>query len=254
MTFRPAFYLKIGFQKAFKPIAKILNYGPNVDVFGTDILLQNFFGTLLKIGFKPSHIVDIGAHKGDWTRNAFNFFPDSNFTLFEPQMNLAVMMSDLLKNDKIKLNPFGVGKKQGNFKFTIASREDSCSFAYSESQAKSMGLKQVEIEVVTLNDFLPTTGLPIPDIIKIDAEGLDLEVLEGSSNFFGKTEIFMVEVAVACNSLNNTFLAVINFMDKNGYKLFDVTDINRPFEIKILWLMELVFIRKNGIIDSKKFD
>jgi hypothetical protein len=31
---------------------------------------------------------------------------------------------------------------------------------------------------------------------KIDAEGLDLEVLKGASNYFGKTEIFMVEAGV----------------------------------------------------------
>jgi hypothetical protein len=41
---------------------------------------------------------------------------------------------------------------------------------------------------------------------KIDAEGLDLEVLKGASNYFGKTEIFMVEAGVLSQNLIIAFL------------------------------------------------
>jgi len=34
------------------------------------------------------------------------------------------------------------------------------------------------------------------DIIKIDTEGLDLNVLKGGNKYFGKTEIFMVGAGV----------------------------------------------------------
>jgi hypothetical protein len=35
-----------------------------------------------------------------------------------------------------------------------------------------------------------------------------------------------------------------------GYRLFDISDLNRPFQPRVLWLVELVFIKNNGIIDS----
>ena len=89
-----------------------------------------------------------------------------------------------------------------------------------------------------------------PDMVKIDAEGLDLEVLEGCSELFGKTEIFLVEVGVVNRKIENSLLKVVEFMDEKGYRVFDITDMNRPFSQKILWLMEVVFVKKGGKLDA----
>jgi len=43
---------------------------------------------------------------------------------------------------------------------------------------------------------------------------------------------------------------VINTMDSYRYKLFDITDLNRPFSNKVLWLVELAFVLKNGTLDK----
>ena len=63
----------------------------------------------------------------------------------------------------------------------------------------------------------------------------------------------MVEAGVVNKMFENSFLNIINFMDEKGYRLYEITDLNRPFEPKVLWLVELVFVLKNGYIDSKKF-
>jgi hypothetical protein len=39
-------------------------------------------------------------------------------------------------------------------------------------------------------------------------------------------------------------------MDSKGYRVFEITDINRPFSNRVLWLVELAFIRKNGYFDN----
>ena len=62
----------------------------------------------------------------------------------------------------------------------------------------------------------------------------------------------MVEAAVVAKVIENSFLRVIEFLDQRGYRLFDITDLNRPFEPRVLWLTELVFIRKGGMIDEMK--
>jgi len=215
-------------------------------------LLLNFYKTLKQFGFNPNHIVDIGANHGTWTRLALRYFPDAYYTLVEPQGWLKNSMLDLLENNKkIHFHPVGAGEKKGSFNFTIADRDDSCSFRYTKEEAEKEGFKQIEIPVVTLNDLFSDSDLPVPDIIKIDAEGLDIEVLKGASNFFGKTEIFMVEAGVVNKTFSNSFLKLINFMDENNYRLFEITDLNRPFTPNVLWLVELVFVKKNGFIDSK---
>jgi len=225
---------------------------PSLNSSSKDYLLFNFYDTLKKMGFTPLHIVDVGANHGTWTREAFRYFPEAYYTLLEPQHWLKKSFQDILDtNSRVQFYPVGAGEKEGSFQFTIVDRDDSCSFRYTQEEAKAAGFDQIEIPVVTLNSLLSNSDLPVPDIIKIDAEGLDIAVLKGASNFFGKTEIFMVEAGVVNKSFDNSFLKLINFMDENNYRLFDITDINRPFRTQVLWLVELVFVKKNGFIDSQ---
>ena len=241
----------------FNPFASKLGFIANkeaVDINQKNNLLNNFYTILHRIGFKPKHIVDIGANHGTWTKEALNHFPDAYYTLLEPQYWMKESIDDLLKsNPKITFHGVGAGAKEGSFKFTIVDRDDSCSFRYTETEARAQGYKQIEIPVVTLNNLLIKSELPFPDLIKIDAEGLDIEVLQGANSFFGKTEIFMVEAGVVNKEFDNSFLKLITFMDNNGYRLFEITDLNRPFPLSVLWLVELVFIKKGGFVDSYKF-
>jgi FkbM family methyltransferase len=225
---------------------------PEVNTNSKDYLLFNFYDTLKKMGFKPLHIVDVGANHGTWTREALNYFPEAYYTLLEPQNWLKKSFQDILDtNSKVQFYPVGAGEKEGSFQFTIVDRDDSCTFRYSQEEAKAAGFEQIEIPVVTLNGLLANSELPVPDIIKIDAEGLDIAVLKGASNYLGKTEIFMVEAGVVNKLFDNSFLKLINFMDEKNYRLFEITDINRPFQLQVLWLVELVFVKKNGFIDSQ---
>src|SRR4051794_33082463 len=189
--------------KLFQPLAYKLGY-PAKD---SNSLLHLFFTNLKSFGFNPVHIVDIGANHGVWTRVSLKHFPNAYYTLLEPQYWLKSSIEDLLTTNK-KINFYGVGAgaAAGSFKFTIHDRDDSCSFKYTEEEAHQRGFKQIDLKVMTLNELLANNKLSAPDIIKTDAEGWDIEVLKGASDFFGKTEIFMVEASIFCKSYNNTFL------------------------------------------------
>lgn len=242
--------LKRGFE-----IKKVSTQSPLSNANSKDFLLHNFYSILTQFQFYPKHIVDVGANHGTWTRETLRYFPDAHYTLIEPQEWLKPSFQDLLdSNSKITYYPVGAGSENGSFKFTIVDRDDSCSFRYTEEEAKENGFKQVDIPIITLNDLVKTNNLSIPDIVKIDAEGLDIEVLKGASDLFGKTEIFMVEAGVVIKEFENSFLKMITFMEERGYRLFEITDLNRPFQLKVLWLVELVFVKKGGIIDSHTID
>jgi FkbM family methyltransferase len=242
--------IKKKLKRVLHPLIIRLGYKENIKEAG---LLENFFSLLSEIGFVPNHIIDVGANHGGWTRTALNYFPNAQYSLLEPQQWLESYVKDLLEtNSKIRFFPCGAGSESGSLKFTITSRDDSSNFLISSVDANNAGYEQIDVEVVTLNELVSKHNLPQPDIIKIDAEGFDLKVLEGADNFFGKTEIFMVEAAVVAKVIENSFLKVVEFMNLRGYKLFDITDMNRPFEPRVLWLTELVFIRKGGTIDTRK--
>jgi FkbM family methyltransferase len=214
-------------------------------------LLENFYKLLKSVNFIPKHIVDVGANHGSWTREALKYFPEAYYTLLDPQSQLKSSIKDILEvNDRVTFYPVGAGNITGALKFTLVDRDDSCTFILTEDEAKNSGYQQVEVQVVQLNQFLPTVSKIYPDIIKIDAEGFDLEVLEGATNYFGITEIFMVEAGVMAKNIKNSAVAVIQFMDEKGYKLLDITDMNRTIKYNALWLVELVFVKKDGRIDN----
>jgi FkbM family methyltransferase len=204
---------------------------------------RNWFFTAIKgLGFRPKHIIDVGAHKGSWTRTAFSFFPEAQYTLLEPQDHLKAHVQDLLdRGCKIKWINAGAADKSGELPFTISYRDDSSSFAPTKINA---GSPQVTVPVTTLNEVVSTSNAPLPEMVKIDAEGFDIKVLAGASELLGKTDIFLVEAAVWCPERENTVAEVVRWMDNAGYSLADVTDMNRSPKFGVLWLCELAFLRK----------
>jgi FkbM family methyltransferase len=207
--------------------------------------LDPFFALVKGLGFEPKYILDIGANRGTWTREALRFFPDAHYTLVEPQDYLKAHIKDLVEGgSKIQWINAGASDHSGTMTFTISHRDDSSTFALTEEQARAEGLQQRAIGVMTLNEIAAAAG-HLPDMVKIDAEGLDLRVLAGASDLLGKTDVFLVEAVVcACDrDYENTAAEVVKFMASAGYRLVDITDLNRSPKHNVLWLCELAFLR-----------
>jgi FkbM family methyltransferase len=206
-----------------------------------------FFECLARIGFKPNHIVDVGANRGGWTRTALRYFPDARYSLFEPQANLLAD-SDLRANPNVRIYNAGAGPTSGTMRISVHERDDSWSFALSEQEAGALGRRQIEMPVVALDEFLPKQGLPSPQMLKIDAEGWDLEVLQGAEATVATSEVVLLEAAVMSKIFRNTFHAVVEAMARRDFVLFDITDLNRTQKHGALWLVEVAFVRRGGTL------
>ncbi|MCX6963473.1 MAG: FkbM family methyltransferase [Verrucomicrobia bacterium] len=211
-------------------------------------LQAQFFQCIKNLGFDPKHIVDVGANRGTWTRNALQYFPDAYYSLFEPQAYLSASFTDLLKNPKIKFHAKGVGASSGMMDLTTSDRDDSFSFSFTAEQAKAFGVRQVKAPVVTLDEFLPTLGLPRPELVKIDAEGWDLEVLKGAESTIANAEVVLMEAAVMNKFFKNTMADVVREMSERGFVVFDITDLNRTQKHNALWLAEIAFAKKQSAL------
>lgn len=206
--------------------------------------IDSFFALLKQFGFAPKHIVDVGANHGNWTRSAIKYFPDALYTLVEPQDYLKVHITDLLESGyRIQWLNVGASDKSGTLPFLLSVRDDSSTFALTDEQARNTELRQITIEVKTLNEI--TSAMPPPEIVKIDAEGFDLKVLLGASDLLGKTDIFLIE-AMFCCPYENSVAAVVSFMADAEYRLIDITDLTRSPKYGVLWLCELAFLRNDS--------
>ena len=242
--------IKLFLKKYFPAILRLINT-INKD-HDKNKLLSNFYNILIHQKYEPKVIYDVGANKGTWTEHCIAYFPKANYVLFEPQPFLKQNIEAVLgKFENVKLFSVGVGNQTGNLLFTYHERDDSCTFSMSEFEARLLGYKQVETPIITLDSFINENHLEKPDIIKIDAEGLDIDVLDGARDTLASNvEIVLVEVGVMNKNIKNNALNVLNYMENLGFILFDITDLNRPFSNKVLWLCEFVFIKKNGKLDK----
>jgi FkbM family methyltransferase len=205
--------------------------------------LENFFALWKRIGTKPSHIIDVGANHGNWTRSALKYFPESSFLLVEPQERLNCFLEDLTSNRKIRILNVGISDAEGTLKLALPTRDDSASFRPDAIENNP----NVEVRVTTL-DSLVKDSCPLPQICKIDAEGFDLKALKGAVSLLGVTEVFLVETAVCASGLENTMDRVISFMSEHNYRVFDITDLNQSLRDSALWLAEVVFVKNDSSI------
>jgi len=208
--------------------------------------LTHFFPLLQRFGFAPQQIWDVGANRGDWTRAAVRYFPNAEYTLIEPQDNLKASLADLIQSShKIRWVNAGAGNEPGVLPLFISAKDQSSSFLDS-SRIKGDAVRKIEVPVRTLNEIRASLSLPVPEMLKVDAEGFDLKVLQGASDFVGATEIILVEAAIGQLDLENSARTVINAMDDYGYRLLDITDLHRGPSQGVLWLCEFAFLRKDS--------
>lgn len=199
-----------------------------------------FFRSIKRLGFAPSHVIDVGANHGEWTRTAIEFFPDAVYTLIEPQERLRKHISDLLADGyKIHWINAGVADVAGRLPLAIFDRDDSCTFAFNPNGPQIP--ERVLVDVKTLNEIVASSGAPFPEMVKIDAEGFDLKVLTGASDLVGKTEIFLIEACVYGES-ENSLVEILHRMRGYDYRLVDITDLNHSPKFGNLCLCELAFV------------
>lgn len=105
--------------------------------------------------------------------------------MVEPQDFLKKYVQDLIDAGcKIRWINAGVSDSPSKLQFTLANRDDSSTFTLTKEQAEAAGFRQILVDVKTLNEISCDSGSP-PDMVKIDAEGLDLRVLAGAADLLG---------------------------------------------------------------------
>jgi FkbM family methyltransferase len=203
-------------------------------------------------GLNCNTILDIGANHANWSRMAKKIYPDANFCLIEPQIEMKVELDKFCSEfDNSIYFLAGAGAKKDILTLTIWDDLAGSSFLPKPNDnLKDIG-KQREIEIIAIDDLLHSSKLNNPELIKLDIQGFELEALKGAEKTFGYTEVYLLEVSLFSFSdvpgvpiLSD----VINFMLERDYVAYDFPGfLRRPLD-GALGQCDICFVKKNGFL------
>jgi FkbM family methyltransferase len=214
--------------------------------------LRSFLEDIRARGFTPNHIVDVGANKGEWSWVAHEVWPHAKFTLIEPQVEMKPYLDVFTKHVDSQWIQAGAAESIGNLTLTINPNSVSSTFVLSEREGREAGLLTRRVVPVVTLDSILVEGANTPELVKIDAEELELSVLRGAKQYFGSTELFIVEVShFEWHQSTSTFVDIVAFMRERGYLPYDFCGfMRRPLD-GALALTDVVFARERGLLRSQ---
>jgi FkbM family methyltransferase len=195
-----------------------------------------FFSSLGSRGISLNTVVDVGAHRGNWTRAEQKVLPSSDFYLIDPNndhetvlRSLGVYIQALLSDEEKTIDFYQLGGTGDSY-----MREQT--FVYE----KVTPIKTTARRGDTLKE-LPS-GL---DLIKVDTQGSELEVLAGFGNSLAETKVVILEVPLyESNQGAPRFNDYLDFMADLGFLASSVLYTQK--RNNDLYALDLAFLRGNS--------
>lgn len=203
---------------------------------------------LHRLDFRPQCMLDVGAHAGGWSEMAADVFPGARFVLIEPQAEMAATIERFCAgHPNARLVRAGAGAAPGQAVFTVWDDHAGSSFVPDTDPSALASGKQRVLPIVTIDDVFRDEP-HLPDLVKLDVQGYELEALKGAQRLFGHTEVFVLEVSLMAAAQIPTLAEVVAFMGDRGYRVYDIGGfLRRPLD-GALAQVDLVFARATGAL------
>jgi FkbM family methyltransferase len=214
---------KISFSKKYKTFIKQhrdneIHYPNKTRILGSmvnhtyelDNLLYSYGLENFKIE-KNDLIIDCGANVGNLYLSINRFIKTFNYIAFEPDPKVFKCLElNLDKFNNVELYRVGLSSENKNKKFYVNDETGDSSLEEFNTE--------VSIEINTKN--LDSFKYEKVKLLKIDAEGHELEVLLGAKNTLSNIEYIAVDMgAEKGNDNKNTVSSVTNFLIRQNFEL-----------------------------------
>ena len=166
-------------------------------------------------------IFDIGANIGTYTTWLAKFFPNAKIYSFEAQRLVFQMLCgnvSINNFDNCYIYNMAVGKTNGFvnvFEPNYYSNEDFGIFSLVEDKIGEKSGNIYKIPIITLDFFVESYTIEKVNFIKIDVEGMDIDVLEGAKNTIKKynPSIFIEH----SDNRNSILTEIVNYLGIDNY-------------------------------------
>lgn len=201
-------------------------------------------------GLKCSSFIDVGANNTAYSRMVKEVFPEAAACLIEPQQEMLPHLENFAATFAHTVFFLaGAGAKKGKLTLTVWDDLAGSSFLPGPDEKLREIDKQREIDIITIDDLINERKIEMPQFIKLDVQGFELEVLKGASKAFGETEVFILEVSLFASDSPDmpVFAEVVNFMAERDYVVYDFPGFLRRPADGALAQCDLCFVKKEGM-------
>ena len=212
-----------------------------------------------KISNNINIFIDIGAHHGDSINEFLKIFSIKKIYAFEPskknfiKLKEKVAKTEKRNNVKIKIFPFGIGKKEEILPLNEIT--DGVSNTFNRLNVNSIYLKKkkfittffgikkfikdkVPTKIIRLKDFIEEEKINKIDFIKIDTEGFEFNILLGLEEDIKKVKFILFE-----HHYDN--MIVKNYKYKDIHKLLIDHGFQKIFKTKMPFRKSFDYIYEN---------
>jgi len=181
---------------------------------------------LRSLDFAGKTIFDIGGFQGIFTL----FFadragPQGRVVAFEPDpVNYGHILRNVAINglSNVVVHNVGVGGEPGELEFAYPSDRRAWGSAHPDHlnlHGEDRGVERVTLPVTSIDAQLRSGEDSAPDFVKIDVEGLELDVLEGMAETVAmhRPEIFVELHGWGLEAKEANSRRVLEWLDAHGY-------------------------------------
>ena len=195
-------------------------------------------------------IIDIGAHKGEFLENMLKIEKVNSFYAFEPQKNIFKSLNEKFSdNQKVTLFNYAMDKEISHKKLKINKLSMTSSLA--EINEKSLYLKiknfltfsksnfedEYEIQTNTVDKTFENISLK-KALLKIDVEGFEMNVIEGSQLKLKEIPFILLENQFGNHYKKNNFEDIVNILSKQNFEIY------KKFTFPTLHYQDILFKKK----------
>jgi len=144
-------------------------------------------------------VVDVGANRGQFALIARKVFPLAKIHSFEPLEEPGQIFQKIFGNDpNVIFYPYAIGREKTTSTIHVTKDDDSSSMLPITKTQSTMfpGATEKETRQVTvlpLSQALGDTSIPPASLLKIDVQGFELDVLQGSEDILNKFSHLYIE-------------------------------------------------------------
>ena len=168
-----------------------------------DKCLKQFVKWCEKNNKKFSLILDIGAWCGTWSM-AMQKYADQIYCYEPNKIHFECLIKNLKTFQHIKLHNHAVGNRDGKIKLTSETATQNTRVLLEEGETVILKLDSIDIHN--------------PDMLKIDVEGLEMEVLKGGHKLLENIEFVMIELNNNSKKYGSSNKLIQKHMKNLGFK------------------------------------